>query len=1096
MNKLIRYLLVAMIIIGLGTLAFAQSTKGVVAGVITDSTGAVVTKANVTVTSDETGETHTIATGPNGEYRVEALIPGSYTVVVEGAGFSKTEVKGVVVRTSQVTPVNVALSVAQKSETVEVVAGVDTIQTESGDLSKTINPTEVKDLPLISGNPFALATTLPGVSTVAGRDDMTNGAGFSVNGLRPRSNNFLIDGFDNNDNGIAGQAFQPANPEAVQEVTVLTNSYSAEYGRGGASVSNLSFKSGTNDYHGAAWYNYDGSKLDTLSSQQKLSDNTLARPPQYVQNVFGFRMGGPVVKQKLFFFGTAQWNRNFGASSYASTLSLPTASGVTALQALNNSNADMILSAIGNLRGNPAQNQISSVNIGPRANCPAASVDASGNCEVEFGNFTRTDHTASKSYEWTARADYIASQNDTIYARFTNSYGSFSPDLFANSGALPSQDTYQGGPSRLFGAMWAHTFSPTVVNEFRFSAQQIDFNFAPLAATLANPDANLPTVFLSSSTNMFWGGYSQGSFPQERGHNTFQIQDAVGFIRGTHAMKAGVDIGIFLMHDMIPFNANGTITVSDGGDCPTITGGCTDLANWLDNYLGPTGSIGKNFGNPRLNIPTSQQAYYFQDSWKVRPNLTVNYGVRYEYQPPDGENILQYPGLNMADWYNQGLLTRVAVKSDRNNFGPRFGFAYTPKWGKRIFGEDKTVIRGGYGIFYDTFFTNIADNSASTSPNTLGGSVVGGTDPAGTGRGELNPMGYVSSISAAFSPTATVYSTVNNLKNPQIHQWNFGFQREFPAGFLLESAYVGTRGEGMFVTQQLNPGDVNTGLRIHPQYGSVNVRSNGGDSIYHGWQTSVSHSLKNLTLRGSYTWSRSIDNQSEIFATSGYDARWMISFDPRSDRGPSAFNRTHRFSLAYVYDLPALKNHGFLTAVAGGWSTSGTLSYQSGAPQTIGIIGYDQNGDKILNDRPSWGNPAAAINYSHSCLIDPACITGVGYDDGSGQLIDFNTGAAGTLSQFHYIVSGTGANGNVTRNSYVWPGTFSENMTVRKQFHMPYREGHNLEVRADFFNVWNHKNAGVTNLIDGGDINSAHFMDLSRTIDGNRNIVLWLKYSF
>ena len=1094
MSKSFRVVLTVVMVLALGAFVFAQSTKGAIAGVVTDSSGAVVTNTNVTVTSDANGETHTAVTGPNGEYRVEALIPGTYTVVVEGSGFAKTEVKGVTVRTSQVTSNNITLNVARQSETVQVEAGAETIQTESGELSKTINPKEVKDLPITAGNPFALATTLPGVTEVSDRDANTNGAGFSVNGLRPRSNNFLIDGFDNNDNGITGQAFQPANQEAVQEVTVLTNSYAAEFGRGGASVSNLSFKSGTNSFHGAGWWNYDASKLDALSTQQKLSDSTLTRPSQYVQNVFGFRLGGPVIKQKLFFFGTAQWNRNFGASTYASTLSLPTANGVAALQALGNSNADMILSAIGDLRGNSVG--ASSIDVGPRAACPAGSILANGNCGIEFGNFLRADHTASKSYEWTARADYIASSNDTIYARFTNSYGSFSPDLFANSGALPSQDTYQGGPSRLFGAMWAHTFSPNVLNEFRFSAQQIDFTFAPTAATLANPDANLPTVFLSSSTNMFFGGYSQGGFPQERGHNTFQFQDAVSWNHGSHAMKLGVDIGIFLMHDMIPFNANGTITVSDGGDCGATLTTCTDLANFLDSYLGPTGSIGKNFGNPRLNIPTTQQAYYFQDSWKVRPNLTLDYGVRYEYQPPDGENILQYPSLDPGNWFNQGLLTRVPVKADRNNFGPRFGFAYTPKWGKSIFGEDKTVIRGGWGMFYDTFFTNIADNSASTSPNTLGGSLVGGTDPNGTGRGQNDPMGYIGSISPTFSPTATVYSTTNNLVNPLVHQWNLGFQRELPKGFLLESAYVGTRGERELVTEQLNPGDVNTGARIHPTYGSVNLRTNRGDSIYHGWQTSVSRSMRSLTLRGSYTWSRSIDNQSDIFATSGYDARWMISGDPRSDRGPSAFNRTHRFSAAYVYDLPALRNHGFLTAVFGGWSTSGTISYQSGAPQTIGIIGYDQNGDLILNDRPSLGNPTAPINYANACLTSPTCLTGVGYDDGSGSLADFNTGAPGTLSDFRYIVSGTGANGNVTRNSYVFPGYFTQNMTVRKEFHMPYREGHVFEVRADLFNVWNHKNAGVTNLIDAGDINNPHFMDLSRTYDGNRNIVLWLKYTF
>src|SRR4051794_13135422 len=239
-------LLVALLVVS--SFAFAQTTRGTIAGVVTDTQGAVVTGAQITATPVAGGEPRSTTTGPNGEYRIEALNPGAYTVDVRAQGFSDTKVQNVVVRTSLVSSNNVQLSIKGATESVVVEANVDQIQTESGELAKNIPAVQVKDLPIPTGNPFSLATTLPGVVTVNTRDDFTNGASFAVNGLRPRGNNFLIDGFDNNDNGIGGQAYQPVNQEAVQEVTVLTNSYAAEFGRGGASVSNLTFRSGSNSF--------------------------------------------------------------------------------------------------------------------------------------------------------------------------------------------------------------------------------------------------------------------------------------------------------------------------------------------------------------------------------------------------------------------------------------------------------------------------------------------------------------------------------------------------------------------------------------------------------------------------------------------------------------------------------------------------------------------------------------------------------------------------------------------------------------------------------------------------------------------------------
>jgi hypothetical protein len=1073
-------------------LCFGQATRGTVAGTVTDKTGAVVTGATVVIENTAGGDKRTVTTGANGEYRAEALNPGTYLITVTAASFAVAKLENVVVNASVTTPVNITLQTGTASETITVEAGAAQVQTESGELSGVIAQKSIKDLPILSGNPYFLATTLPGVATDSSRDSFTNGSGFSVDGLRPRGNNFLIDGFDNNDNGIAGQALQPTNQEAVQEVTVLTNSYTAEYGRGGASVSNLTFKSGTNVFHGATWYQYSGSALFAVKAEEAASG--LTKPPHVVNNLFGFRVGGPVIKDRLFLFGTSQWTRAFGAPSPAPTqLLLPTAAGVSALQSIGpNTNAQLLIDSLGGLRGSTSDpTAVGTVNIGNRPGCGSP-------CNVEVGPFTRTDNTGAKAREWTVRADYLPTPADNLFVRYTDTFSSFAPDLFANPAALPTADTEQSGPARNLGVMWAHTFSPRVLNELRFSGQLLDFGFNPTAASLANPLAHVPGLALASSfQNTVWGGFSQGLFPQFRSHKTLQFQDAVSIVKGSHTFKLGADIAVLLVRDGIPFNSDGLIVYSGGGDCSAIgLATCTDLANYIDGFSGPAGTIAKQFGNPTTNVPTDQQAYYFQGSWKARANLTLDYGVRYEYQPPDASNSLAYPAVNRATVLTDPFQQKVEVQPDRNNWGPRFGFSYSPRFWSGVLGENKTVIRGGAGMFYDAFFTNISNNTAGGAPNTLGGNIFGGSDPSG--RGTANAIGTVAGITPTVDPTNRVDSVVSNLRNPLTYQWNLNVQRELPGKLIAEVAYVGTRAERLWVNEQLNPVDPATGNRLNPNRGAIVVRGNGGDSIYHGFQTQVSRSVGRLVLRGAYTWSRAIDNMSEVFATSGGASRWQVVNDPRSDRGPSAFHHTHRAVFTWVYDVPAPKNMGVLSAIVGGWSTSGNVSFQSGAPETVFFGGYDQNGDgEGFNDRPSLGNPRAPLNFSNGCLNDPACITGFGFNDGT-SLTDVFTGAPGTLNDFRYIAFAQGLvrAGNVPRNSIYFPGRQDWNLSVLRRFPVPWHES-NFELRADFFNAFNHPNEGVNNLIGFGNLlNPAVFGNFATTKAGGRQIQFWLKYSF
>jgi hypothetical protein len=1082
-----------------------QTTLGVIAGTVTDSSGAVVVDATVAAQRAEGGDIKVVKTSPGGDYRVESLTPGTYVVKVSAERFSTKELSNISVSASVTTPVNVKLAVGTTTETVTVDASIPQVQTETGQLDSVIPTAQIRDLPIVGGNPYSLAITLPGVSQPDQRDNFTNGSGFSVNGLRPRANNFLIDGFDNNDYGIAGQALQPTNQEAVDTITVLQNAYAAEYGRGGGSVSNLVYKSGTNNFHGSVWEQYSGSALSATTAEEQA--NGLTSAPHQVNNLFGFTFGGPVVKNKLFFFGTSQWTRDIGAPNPpAATLTIPTANGIATLKSLlPNNNVQILLDSLGGLVAPTALNSV-----------PIADEPGCTGCSVEFGHFTRTDSERGLSYEWTARADYTPTSTDTIFARFTNTYTSLSPDLFANLTALPTQDTIQHGPARNLGVMWAHTFSSRVVNEFRFSAQTIAFHFDALPSTLANPNAHLPGITFANSFGQgvtALGGFEQATWPQGRQHQNYQFQDAVSIAKGKHNLKAGVDLAVVLVQDQIPFNSDGAAAFAPGGTC-TINGAagpCTDLANYIDDFTGTAGSAGsisKQFGNPRISVPTNQQAYYFQDSWKVLPNFTLDYGVRYEYQPPDAENVLPYPAIDRATALTMPLQTRVEVKPYRNAWGPRLGFSYSPHFAESIFGVDKTVIRGGAGVFYDAFFTNISNNTASLSPNTLGGTTIGTT-----GRGVPQALESIAAITPTADPANTIEPVADNLRNPRTYQWNLNVQRELPAKLIAQVAYVGTRGEGLFANEQLNPVDPNTGNRLNPNKGSMILRGNRGDSVYHGLQTEVTRNVGNLSLRGAYTWSRSIDNTSEVFVTTGGASRWQDVRNPRSDRGPSAFNHTNVASFTWVYALPGPAK-GFLGQAFGGWETAGSIVLQSGAPENLYFGGFDQNGDgEGFNDRPSLGNPRAPLNGSSACLADPTCVTGVGFLDlspGGLGLVDleqlvFGNGGQGvilpvTMDQVRYYGNNQGKNGNIGRNAILLPGLETFNLSVLKNFRIPLGEHpHQLQFRADFLNAFNHFNAGQNNIIGYGDLLSPGLGVLgpkSLTLDGGRSIQIWMKYSF
>jgi len=1064
-DKVLFVVLLALLAVALVPSAQAQTSNGVIAGTITDKTGAVVPGATVAVSSESQGVKRTSTTDSVGAYRIESLLPGRYIVVVTASSFAELKISGVDVRGSFTTTVNGTLEVSGVTATVTVEAGVgQELQTQSGELSANITRAEINNLPVFGLNPIALVLTYAGVTAPAGRDDFTNGVGFSVNGTRPRANNFLIDGQDNNDNSIQGQAFQPINHEAYAGVTILTNAYSSEFGRGGGSVTNVISRSGTNKFHGALWEIYRGNALAAVPAESALGGVT--ENPRDVENIFGFSFGGPVVKNKFFFFGTMQWDRaRSDAAAATLPIRIPTAAGVATLQALtsaqaNLANRNFLIDSLGGLRGVAAPFTLVALGNG---------LDGVARSNVQFGLVTRAEGSvASNDRQLNVKLDWVPGTNDIVSFRYIRDDGALNPDFFNFPTALPPYDSQQGGPSQTYGGAWIHTFSPQMVNEFRVSYTQIAFEFGPTSATAANPLFTSPRITIGG-TGLPGIGFPS-NLPQGRGHKTWQYQDAVSYTVGTHTLKFGVDITHLSVRDAIPFNTRGTIGFASGGDCGAVspTTGlpvvCPGLANFIDNFSGPSAAISKVFGSPITQPFITTYAPYVQDSWHFRPNLTFTLGLRYEYWGTP-ENILDFPAINPSQGFGFLGVTFPTMyafqqQGDKNNWAPRIGFAWTPRFMPSVFGNDKTVLRAGYGIFFDGLFTNILDNTAGTSPNAVGGTI---TAPSGATRGLANAFGLLASVTSTLSPTAAVNSITNNLVNPMTHQWNLDVQRELPGNFVVTAAYVGTRGIRLYANQQFNPG-VN-GVRVNPVLGSVIVRGNFGDSFYHSGQLTVDRRFtKGFLLRGAYTFSRLIDTASEVFTTTGLSSTAQDPFNQKGDRGLSAFHRAHNLALTYIWELPYLRNVDnaglkVLNAVIRDWQVAGTVFFRSGVPQTVSVA-LDRNRDlNGGNDRPNLAVPGGNP-------YDPAT---------------YSTPALDTL-------------GNVGRNTVITEGRQDWNFSVQRTIKIPMGnfESQALMFRAEFFNVFNHPNLGIPSLR----LDDPSFGDTSETIFGGRQIRFWLKYSF
>lgn len=1000
----------------------AQSSKGIVVGTVNDPSGAVVSGATVKITNRATNVSRETVTLSEGNFRLDAVDPGEYTIEITASGFKTITLENVTVVAAQATTTDATLEIGAQSEVVNVNADAAVIlQKQDGSRASTLESRQIVDLPVAGLNPVNLVFTLPGVTDpgiLTG--GFVQGTEFNINGLRARANNQLIDGADNNDNSITGQQIQPILRDGYKEVTVLGGDNSAEYGRAGGAVVNVVTRGGTNQFHGSFYDVIDVSALSSRSAGQKANEG-LTSVPVYTQNSFGGSFGGPIKKDKLFFFGTFQPTlTRIGASSASAVV--PTAQGFDTLRSLfsagSSANLDRYLSVVGGLRG--------STNL---INVPIGG----GRPDIQFGTVTTSAPGPVNTYDVLGRVDWTPTDNDSIAARYL-----FNDQSVTNQFPTPFEGFAVDVPSRVqnFYSNYTRILSPSMTNEFRFSYGRFNVLFGAQDAAALDFGPQFLFAGITVSPVGPLGGLVTTFFPQGRIFNNYQFQDTVTYARGTHTIRAGVDMVRQIAKQFVPFNNQGTLTFSAGGGFPAF-------GNFVDGFSGTQGTFAaKTFGDPVTFPNAFQQAYFINDSWRIKPNLSLNLGLRYEnYGTPS--NVIPFPAFAGFD---QPADAVAKQQGDNNNFAPRFSFAYTPHFATWLFGEDKTVIRGGVAAAYDLFFNNILANTAASPPNAFGvsllGSTVGGRGFANAGVGSLPASG-------ALNPLAAVTTIVPGLLNPMTWTWNFGIQRELPGGMILDAAYVGTRALRQFINEQLNPGV--DGVRLHPERGSVVARTNGGDSIYHSLQTRLERGMKNgLLFRFAYTYSKAIDNvASEVFVTTGGASRASNPFDRSIDRSVAGFDVPHRAVWSFVYDLPGPKD-GLASQFAGLWTVSGIYRLQSGNVESPFVGGLDLNGDlENTNDRPAIVNlsaPETSVGIIASAfgLESPT-----GYVDANGNPV--NPG------QVRYLVDPDVRTNIAGRNILRGNKTNAFDLSLNKGFRLPF-EGHRLDVRFEFFNVLNHPN--------------------------------------
>ncbi len=916
-----------------------QLTSGNITGTIYDPAGATVPGVPVIAHNVATGvDKRTIATS-SGEYRFENLPIGAYTVIVAAPGFAKAEVANVNVPLNQTVTANVTLAMARASTSVEVTEAAVPIDTTTAQIQTTFDSKQMGDLPSASMGSGVMNLSLlsAGVTTSGGAG---YGTGPSVGGQRPTNNNFSIEGIDNNDVAVTGPVVSVPN-DAVSEFSVLQNQFSPDFGHSSGGQFNQVVKSGSNQFHGMAYEYFENRNLNAADNLNFVEGNPLH--PRFDDNRFGGNLGGPIKRNKLFFFGDYEYNPAGGVSS--TVYDAPTSSAYATLASLPGINSTNLTEFKKYLGTAPVANGPTVlVAPGPGSNesllTGVFAPGASGAIPVPTGQISAAPPSFTNSEFGVGSIDYNISDKDSLRGRFIlNRTGTI------DTAGFPSV-FYGVAPTNAYLATLSeyHTFTPTLINEFRLGYNRLN-NTTPVFGNQSFPGLDqFPNI------NIFELNAALGpdqSAPQYRIQNLYQLTDNVTWTKGNHSLKFGFDGWSAISPSHFVQRARGDYEWSY-------------LSDYLfDNY--PDGIAQRSLGNATFYQNQQLLGFYANDNWKITHNLTINLGLRYEYLTiPLSENTQD---LN-ASASVPGLIEFKSPTAQTTNFMPRIGVAYSPGI------SGKTSIRAGFGISYDVLYSNLG---VTTLPPQLSTTVdVTGLNQTGFLAGGGIPPSTSIAIPEGAAARAATSAFIPNQQRPEAYSWNFAIQRQFAGDYVFESRYLGTRGLFLPMQIQINRQPTVTASNALPVYFSMPSQAalnslpgtlaglqaafdNGGylvpayanqgftglitgfmpqgNSIYHGWSNQLSRRFsKGLQFQGSYTWSHNIDDSTDALnSTVLAPRRPMDSQDLRIERASSLLDYRNRIVLQMIYDVPVFKNRNWwLKNLVGNWEIAPVYTYQSG----------------------------------------------------------------------------------------------------------------------------------------------------------------------
>jgi len=1018
--------------------ANAQVDRATLSGVVKDTGGGVVPGATVVVTNLATNVAAQEVTTGTGSYQVVNLIPGRYRIDVELTGFKKVS-QVVTLEVGQRARLDVELAVGSLSETVTVTETAQLLNSNDATLGAVIPQIQVSNLPLAIRNWDDLLALVPGVegdryTEQGGGTSFGRTGGINVHGARALQNNFLLDGVDNNSisENVQELTTQVSRPsvDAIQEFKVVTSPYSAEYGRSPGAAVSVSTKSGTNGFHGTGYEYFRNDKMDT---NDFFSIRANAPKPANDQNQYGGNLGGPVVKDHGFFFTDYEGTRitrgvtritrvptsDERAGIFASTVRDP----LTGLPFPNNtipqSRIDPFAAAI--------------MGLVPLPNQPGAN------------NFFRAPDLVDNSDRWLGRGDWKPGANDTVFGRYIYSNRTRQiPGAFGGviDGTGTSAFGNQTIKTNAFVGGWTRIMASNKVNEFRLSwsrstsdAVQQSFGLTPPAAatipgSITNPivAGGLPGI----SIDTYFGGSGLGRIgspdflPKFQHTNQFEFLDSLSWLRGNHSMKAGADI-IWPMH-----NEYMDVPATRGSLRFRGTFSGIPMADYLLGYVSDLQLSNVWVVNQRHFA----QMFYVQDDWKVNGRLSVNLGLRYDWITPALEannaqtNFDPAGGGSLVFASAGSLQQRGLVNPDNNNFAPRVGIVYKL--------DDQTVLRGGWGVFYNLFDrVGSEDQLALNVPGLVNNTV---TQTSGSPVFQVS-QGFPASFLNVpnLDPNAgqlrrlRIRAVDQNAPKTTINQASVGIQRETPGNIVVSADFVYTRGSNLATLVNLNQplpnaaGNNALGAAPYPNFGFIEWRAQNGTSEYKG----VDLGLEKRFARGyafgvSYTLGNSQDNSSEQLTTQGSNAFPQNARDFDSWYGPSDYDVRHRFTANFVWNLPLGQS-----AFGRDWTVSGIYTKRSGRPFTVNQ-GNNNVGQNMTGLPNVTGDPAAP----------------------GPQTVDqwFN------VSAFTPVPSGTF--GNELRNRLTGPGFQDFDLTIQRQIRFSHT---GVTLRWDIFNVFNTVNFGLPN---------------------------------